>query len=47
MRLFEHGTTRDATDVHFVTLDPKEREKKETDLEQSGRMVHRFRVRVV
>ena len=47
MRLFEHRRTRDATDINFIALDPKEREKKEVDLEQSGRMVHRFRVSVV
>ena len=47
MAIFEREWTRDATDVHFVVLPSGTREKKETDLEQSGRMVHRFRVRVV
>lgn len=46
MRIFEHLRTRDATDVHFVVLQPGTPEKKEMDLEQSGKMVHRFRVRV-
>lgn len=47
MTIFERDLTRDATDVHFVVLPSGTRDKKETDLEQSGRMVHRFRVRLV
>ena len=47
MRIFERPTTTDATDVHFVVLEPGAREQKETDLERSGRMVRRFRVGLV
>ena len=44
MRIFEGDRTKDATDVQFVVLQAGTQEKKEMDLEQSGKLVHRFRV---
>ena len=45
MRVFNYRRTKEATDVHFVVLKGK-RQEKEMNLERSGKMVHRFRVRV-
>ena len=47
VRIFEHSKTRDATDVHFVTVKPGSREQKEIDLEKFGTRVHNFRFSVV
>ena len=47
VRIFEHSMLRDATDVHFVTVQPGTREQKEIDLEKFGTRVYKFRVSVV
>ena len=46
IRIFEHPTVREATDVDLLVLKPGTREQKEMDLGNLGTMVHAFQVPV-
>ena len=47
LRIFEHPTVQEATDIALFILQPGTREGKEKNLEDSGTRAHKFRVPVI